>query len=98
MNSTATGAEALAYDAIVDDLRTGLALECGTCTGLICLDCAEGVAHEKCTRPCAECAGIHDATEEDSDDVAQLWRIEGLVTELAGLARLDAAIAALPAD
>ncbi len=94
MNSTATGTEALAYDAIVDDLRTGLALECGTCTGLICLDCAQDVAHEKCTRACTDCVG----TEGGVDDAAQLWRIEGLVTELAGLARLDAAIAALPAD
>lgn len=79
------------YEAVVAELATGLALECATCTGLICLDCAEQVPHARCTRPCQDCAG-HD------DDLAQDWKLDSLLTELGGLSRLDAAIAALPQD
>ena len=70
---------------VADELAHDLAGECATCTGLICLDCAQGLAHDRCTRPCADCAG------EDVDwDAA--WETQRLVTELGGLARLDEAI------
>lgn len=90
MNTTTTDRQTR-VDAVVDELRLGLALECATCTGLICLDCAQSIEHERCTRPCADCAG-------SDHDAAQLWKTDALLTELHGLARVDEAIAALPAD
>lgn len=90
MNTTTTDRHTQ-VDLLVDELRMGFALECANCTGLICLDCAEKVEHERCTRACTECA--------DSDyDAAQLWKTDVLLTQLKGLERVDEAIAALPAD
>ena len=75
---------------LVDEMLADFALECTTCTGLICLDCAQGVRHTTCTRACPECA-----TQDLDWD--QSWEASQIVTELAGLHRLDAAIAQLPA-
>lgn len=89
MNATGTEID-VHVGHLVEEMRAGLALECPTCTGLICLDCAQGASHATCARPCPVCA----AQDHDWD---QSWEASQLVTELAGLHRLDEAIATLPA-
>lgn len=91
MNTIDPARKTGADDALIDALRTGLALECRHCHGLLCIDCADRVPHVLCTQACPECA--------DSDDEAgQGWKIDALVTELAGLQRLDEAIHSLPRE
>lgn len=90
MNTIETARNTSTDDALIDALRTGLALECRHCQGL-CLDCSDRAPHLLCTRVCPECADC-------DDEVGQAWKIDALVTELAGLHRLDEAIAALPQE
>lgn len=91
MNSIDIAPKFSADDALIDALRTGLALECRQCQGLICLDCSDRVPHLLCTRVCPECA-------DNDAEAGQMWKIDALVTELAGLHRLDEAIRELPQD
>lgn len=91
MSSIETARQSSSDNALIDALRTGLALECRHCQGLICLDCADRAPHMLCTRVCPACA-------DDDDEAGQAWKIEALVAELAGLHRLDEAIRALPRE
>ena len=91
MYTTETAHRANDDAALIDALRTGLALECQHCQGLICLDCSERVPHMLCTRVCPECA-------DSDDDAGQMWQIDSLLTELSGLYHLDEAIRALPQE
>lgn len=91
MNSTETARRFRYDDALIEALRTGLALECRYCQGLICLDCADRAPHALCTRVCPQCA-------DSDDEVGQAWALDAVITELAGLHRLDEAIRALPPE
>ena len=90
MNVTGTAVGTTRSGDLVEELLAGFALECKTCTGLVCLDCAHGSAHTACTRACPDCAA-------DDLDWDHSWEAAQLVTELAGLHRLDEAIKQLPA-
>lgn len=62
--------------------------QCSTCDDLMCLDCVEGLAHDRCTRPCADCI-------VESLDWERSWEMSSIITELRGLDRLDQEIRGL---
>lgn len=91
MNHIATDRATDAHIAkVADALEASFSQECPTCTGLFCLDCAEHVAHDTCTRRCTTCT-------TDDVDWDQAWQTSELITELAGLDKLDRAVQALRA-
>ncbi len=87
MNAMGTAVGEGRLDEAVSQLLVGLSEECTTCTGLICLDCVQAVAHDTCTRACPDCAA-------QDVDWEQSWETTQIVTELAGLHRLDEAVRA----
>ncbi len=59
--------------------------QCATCDGYMCMDCAEGAEHARCTRPCPDC--LIESIDWDES-------LEGsvIVSELRGLHALDRAV------
>ena len=84
----AAGMAAHAAGAGLVDAEQVLGKRCASCDGYMCVDCAEGVPHGKCTRACPDCLLEFDNWDADLEHTRispEMWGLRALEEALFSL-------------